>query len=71
MARFANGGRYEIDMKQRQIVHLPEVATDPGYVGSSQIRPYSLEGNRLILSDVEKDDPSLRFLANAHGRRTT
>jgi hypothetical protein len=33
------------------------VATDPGYVGSRQIRPYVFEGGRLILSDVEKDDP--------------
>src|SRR5215469_15672190 len=29
-----------------------------GYVGSRQIRPYRFEGGRLILSDVEKDDPS-------------
>lgn len=53
---FAYCGRYEIDVKHKQIVHLPEVATDPGYVGSRQIRPYLLEGGRLILSDVEKDD---------------
>lgn len=56
---FAYCGRYEIDVKHRQIVHLPEIATDPGYVGSRQIRPYLLEGRRLILSDVEKDDPSV------------
>jgi len=40
-------------------VHLPEVATDPGCVGSRQIRPYVFEGRRLTLSDVEKDDPSV------------
>jgi len=56
---FAYCGRYEIDVKHGQIVHLPEVATDPGYVGSRQIRPYLLEGRRLILSDVVKDDPSV------------
>ncbi len=56
---FAYCGRYEIDIKQERIVHLPEVATDPGYVGSRQIRPYRFEGNRLILSDVEKDNPSV------------
>ena len=56
---FAYCGKYEIDVKQQRIVHLPEVATDPGYVGSRQVRPYRLEGNRLILSDVEKDDPSV------------
>jgi hypothetical protein len=47
----------EIDAKQKQIIHLPEVATDPGYVGSRQVRPYVFEGGRLVLSDVEKDDP--------------
>lgn len=56
---FAYCGRYEIDVKQKQIVHLPEVATDPGYVGSRQIRPYRFEGGRLILSDVANDDPSV------------
>lgn len=56
---FAYCGRYEIDVKRQRIVHLPEVATDPGYVGSRQIRPYRFEGGRLILSDVEKDDASV------------
>lgn len=54
---FAYCGRYEVDVRQKQIVHLPEVATNPGYVGTRQIRPYTFEGERLILSDVEKDDP--------------
>ena len=27
---FAYCGRYEIDIKQKQIIHLEEVATDPG-----------------------------------------
>jgi hypothetical protein len=56
---FSYCGRYEIDAKQQQIVHLPEVASQPGYVGSQQIRPYRFEGDQLILSDVEKDDPAV------------
>jgi hypothetical protein len=52
-------GRYEIDATQKQIVHIPEVASNPVYVGSRQIRPYEFEGDRLIFSDVEKDDPSI------------
>jgi hypothetical protein len=56
---FAYCGRYEIDVKQKQIVHLPQVATDPGYVGSQQIRPYAFEDDRLILSGVEKNDPTV------------
>jgi Lipocalin-like domain len=56
---FAYCGRYEIDVKQQWIVHLPETATNPAYVGSRQVRPFRLEGNRLILSDAEKDEPSV------------
>jgi Lipocalin-like domain len=52
-------GRYEIDLIRKQIVHLPEVASNPSYVGSRQIRPYEFEDDRLIFSDVEKDDPSI------------
>jgi hypothetical protein len=58
-ASFAYCGRYEIDVKQQWIIHLPEVATNPAFVGARQIRPYRFEGNRLILSDVEKNDPSI------------
>jgi len=56
---FAYCGRYEIHVDQRQIVHLPEVATDPGYVDSRQIRPYTFEGGRLILGDALTDDPEI------------
>jgi hypothetical protein len=55
---FAYCGRYEIDVNHKWIIHLPEVATDPGYVGSRQIRPYRFEGGHLIFSDVEKKYPS-------------
>jgi Lipocalin-like domain len=54
---FAYCGQYEIDVKQEQIVHLPEVATVLGYVGSRQVRPYRFEDGCLVFSDVEKDDP--------------
>lgn len=56
---FSYCGRYEIDLKQETIVHLPELASDLGYAGSRQVRPYRFEGSRLIFSDVEKDDPTV------------
>ena len=56
---FAYCGRYEIDVERKQLVHLPEVATNPGYVGSRQIRPYKFEDGRLVLGDVEKEDPEV------------
>ncbi len=49
---FAYCGRYEIDVKEQSIIHLPEVATNPGYVGSRQIRPYEFVAGRLVLSDA-------------------
>lgn len=58
---FAYCGRYEIDAKQNRIVHLPEVATDPGYVGSRQIRPYKFEDGRLVLSDVATEPGVARW----------
>lgn len=54
---FAYCGCYQIDVERNQIIHLPEVATDPNYTGSRQIRPYQFEGERLIFSGVEKDNP--------------
>ncbi|HEX3323394.1 MAG TPA: lipocalin-like domain-containing protein [Terriglobales bacterium] len=56
---FAYCGRFEIDVQKQQIIHLPEVATDPGFVGSRQVRPFKFDGERLILSDVEKNDPAV------------
>ena len=56
---FAYCGRFEINVEKQQIVHLPEVATDPGYVGSRQIRPYRFEDDKLILGDVVKNDPEV------------
>lgn len=56
---FAYCGRYEVDVKKGQIIHVPEVATNPEYVNSRQIRPYQFEGDRLILSDTVKGDPQV------------
>ena len=54
-----NCGRYEIDVKENRLIHLPEVATEPGYVGSRQIRPYKFEDGRLVLSEVETGRPGV------------
>jgi len=32
------------------MIHLPELASTPDFVGSRQPRPYSFEGNRLTFS---------------------
>ena len=46
-------------MKNRRLVHLPEVATGRGFEGSRQIRPYKFEGGRLVLGDVETQIPEV------------
>lgn len=56
---FAYCGRYEIDVKNSRLVHLPEVATGRGFEGSRQIRPYKFEGGRLVLGDVETQIPEV------------
>ena len=56
---FAYCGRFEIDLQKNQVIHLPEIATDPGYVGTRQIRPYHFEADKLILSDTVTDDPEV------------
>jgi hypothetical protein len=35
------------------VTHYPSVAWTPAYVGSTQARPFKLEGNRLIITVTE------------------
>ena len=56
---FGYCGKYEVDAAKQQIVHLPDVATDPGYVATRQVRPYTFEAGKLVLSDVEKTVPDV------------
>jgi len=58
---FAYCGTYEVQENEHRIIHRPEMASWPHYVGTDQVRPYRLEGNRLILSGTETapgDQPS-------------
>jgi len=51
---FAYCGRYEIDVKNNRLVHLPEVATGRGYEGNSlflrrwEIKPTSCPSRRVM-----------------------
>ena len=56
---FAYCGRYEIDVQNSRLIHLPEVATWQSFVGTRQIRPYTFENERLILSDTETQTPGV------------
>ena len=43
-------GRFEVDPVQHVMVHLPEVAWKPNYIGTRQVRPYTFAGGHLIYS---------------------
>ena len=43
-------GRFEIDEANHVMVHYPEVAWKPNYVGTKQARPYTFEGGHLVYS---------------------
>lgn len=50
---FGYCGRYEIDTLNHTIYHYPEVALDPNFVGTKQIRPYGLDAEILTFSDKD------------------
>ena len=50
---FGYCGRYEIDTANRVIYHYPEVALEPGFVGTKQKRPYKFDGETLTFSDKD------------------
>jgi len=43
-------GTYKLDGEKSVVTHFPTVAWTPAYVGSTQPRPFKLEGNRLIIT---------------------
>jgi len=43
-------GKFKLDSATSTVTHFPEVAWSPSYVGSTQPRPFRLEGNRLIIT---------------------
>lgn len=45
-------GTWKLDAKQSVITHYPTVAWVPGFVGTTQSRPFRLEGDRLIFTPV-------------------
>jgi len=43
-------GAFKLDSATSTVTHFPEIAWTPSYVGSTQPRPFRLEGNRLIIT---------------------
>jgi len=54
-------GSYRLDGATSSVTHYPEVAWTPSYVGSTQPRPFRLEGNRLIITATRGlSDPAIQ-----------
>lgn len=43
-------GTFKLDSATSTVTHFPEIAWSPAYVGSTQPRPFRLEGSRLIIT---------------------
>ncbi len=48
-------GTYKLDAARSTVTHYPEVAWNPPYVGSTQPRPFRIEGKRLIITPASED----------------
>jgi len=46
-------GTYKLDSAKSIVTHYPSVAWWPQYVGSTQARPFKLDGNHLIITVTE------------------
>jgi hypothetical protein len=54
-------GTFKLDSANSTLTHYPSVAWTPGYVGSTQPRPFRLEGNRLIITVTRGlNDPAIQ-----------
>jgi hypothetical protein len=54
-------GTYKLDSATSTVTHYPEIAWEPAYVGSTQPRPFRLEGNKLIITaTVGMSDPRIQ-----------
>ena len=56
---FAYCGKYEVDEAKRVMIHLPDIASWPSFVGSRQPRPYTFSdsGDLLTFSGKETEEP--------------
>lgn len=56
----AYAGTFRLDAEKSVVYHYPTVAWSPAYVGTTQVRPFRLEGDKLIITVTEGlGDPRL------------
>jgi hypothetical protein len=52
-------GRYEVDEEKSIVVHLPELAWSPNFIGTRQLRPYMLQNDTLTFAGKPLDEPDV------------
>jgi len=67
-------GTYKVDCEKSVVYHYPTIAWSPAFVGTTQARPFRLEGDKLIITVSENlDYPGMerRVLTWKRARRIT
>lgn len=57
---YAYCGTYKLDAANSTVYHYPTIAWTPAYVGSTQKRPFRLEGDKLIITTTQGMDPRIQ-----------
>ncbi len=57
---YAYCGTYKLDAANSTVYHYPTIAWIPAYIGSTQKRPFRLEGDKLIITTTQNTDPRLQ-----------
>jgi hypothetical protein len=52
-------GRYEIDEARAIMMHLPELAWSPNFIGTKQPRPYTFRGDEVTFAGKVSDEPEV------------
>jgi hypothetical protein len=55
-------GTYDLNATQTTVTHHPDVAWMPPYVGTTQPRPFHLDGDRLIITPADSDPNITKYV---------
>lgn len=58
-------GKYKLDQSRGLVIHHVEGSLDPSYIGSEQLRPLRIDGNRLIIEMRNEKAFCMRELVRA------
>ena len=61
-------GTYKLDAEHFTVTHYPEVALNPPWVGSTQPRPFRIEGKRLIITPATTEPNEAKYVLRGSER---